>query len=205
MKDFFKPTPENLKIYNKKTFFDLKERDRSPKSMRINEFRLGLVHKYTNESDRVLDIGIGAGTFLKMHGNCLGFDINPYAAKQLKRWGLWFDPYEGDFDAENIAAVTFFDSMEHIVRPAAILSRLTNQIVIVSIPIFFNRQHMMNSKHFKPGEHVWHFTKTQFEDYVSISGYRVAEERADETLLGRTDIKTFVLKKAPEAPRVDLN
>lgn len=205
MKEFFAPTKENREIYNRKTFYEMQERDRTEKARRINQFRLDLVHRYTGESDRVLDIGIGAGTFLKMHGNCLGYDINPYAVKRLKRWGLWFDPYAGDFDAENIAAVTFFDSMEHIVHPAAILDRLTNQVVIVSIPIFFNRQHMMNSKHFKPGEHVWHFTKAQFGDYVWGSGFRVEAEMADETLLGRTDIKTFVLKKAPRAQLVDWN
>lgn len=189
------PTYENKKIYDKATFLRLRERDRSAQAQAINQFRLDLVHKYTGESDRVLDIGIGAGTFMEKHGNCLGYDINPYAVEMLIKKHLWFDPYTDDFEAANIAAVTFFDSLEHIESPSEILNRLKRQLVIVSIPIFYSRQHMMNSKHFKPGEHIWHFTRLQFEAYMAGRRFGIVEERMDETQLGRTDIKTFVLKR----------
>jgi hypothetical protein len=189
------PSEQNKKIYNRETFLRLQERDKSEQARKINQFRLDLVHRYTGTGERVLDIGIGAGTFMDLHGNCLGYDINPYAVEMLVKKHLWFDPYTDDFEAANITAVTFFDSLEHIESPADILDRLADQVVIVSLPIFFSRQHMMNSKHFKPGEHVWHFTRRQFEGYMAGSKYAIVEERMDETTMGRTDIKTFVLKK----------
>jgi hypothetical protein len=189
------PHVTNEEIYDEATFHRLAERDRSELAQRLNRFRLDLVHKYTYESDRVLDIGIGAGTFMNMHGNCCGYDINPYAVEMLKAKGLFFDPYRDDFDAANIAAVTFFDVLEHIADPGKILGRLTDQTVIVSIPIFRDKRHMLNSKHFKPGEHLWHFTRRQFEFTARAWGFKIVEERDDETRLGREDIGTFVLKR----------
>lgn len=185
----------NRQIYNKETFMRLRERDKSETAQKINQFRLSLVNKYANHGGYILDIGIGAGTFMDLHGHCLGFDINPYAVKLLKNRGLFFDPYHDDFGEARISAVTFFDSLEHIVDPSRILDRLTKQLVFVSTPIFYNVRHMMNSKHFKPVEHVWHFTRKYFGFYMEGCGFRIIEERADETLLGRTDIKTFVLRK----------
>jgi len=198
---FIVPFCRNEEIYDEAAFHRLAERDRSEMAQDLNRFRLELVHRYTHESDRILDVGIGAGTFMKMHGNCLGFDINPYAVKFLKRRGLWFDPYKDDFDAANIAAVTFFDVLEHIENPARILERLTDQAVIVSIPIFRDLKHLLGSKHFKPGEHRWHFTRRQFECYARGQGFEIVEERDDETRLGREDIKTFVLKRKKHGSR----
>lgn len=185
----------NEEIYDEATFHRLAERDKSEMAGRLNAFRLALVKKYTHESDRVLDVGIGAGTFMELHGNCYGFDINPYAVSLLKKRGLWFDPYLDNFDAANIAAVTFFDVLEHLENPALILNRLTDQAVVISIPIFRDKRHMCGSKHFKPGEHRWHFTARQFEAYMRGCGFKIVEERDDETRLGREDIKTYVLKR----------
>lgn len=183
---------DNLKIYNKATFLMMEERDKTPMGVAINKFRLDLVRRYSN-GGRLLDIGVGAATFLKLHGDCRGFDINPYAIKKLKEWELWFDPYVDSFKRSRIGGVTFFDSFEHIKNPMSILRRLDDQFVFISIPIFMDKQHIMTSKHFKPGEHYWHFTRRQFMDYVY--GFDVIEERDDETKLGREDIKTFVLRR----------
>jgi hypothetical protein len=183
---------DNLTIYNEKMFHILAKRDKTPMGVALNKFRLNLTRRYSN-GGKLLDIGVGAATFVRLHGDCLGFDINPYAINMLKKWGLWFDPYKDSFRAARIGGVTFFDSFEHIENPLRILNRLTSQFVFISIPIFRDKRHMLASKHFKPGEHVWHFTRRQFIEYVG--GFKIIEELNDETDIGREDIKTFVMRR----------
>jgi hypothetical protein len=185
----------NKALYNKATFLRLKERDDSEMGRKINAFRVDLVNRYVPAGQRVLDIGIGAGTFMEARGDCLGFDINPHAVKLLKKGGLFFDPYRDAFKSARIEGVTFFDSLEHIVDPSAILRRLNGQYIVVSLPIFWSRKQLMNSKHFKPGEHLWYFTRRSFFLYMGAAGFEMLEERNDETFMGRESIKTFVFKK----------
>jgi len=184
----------NLKIYNKSCYLYLADRDKSELAQKLNAFRLALVRKHCGDG-LILDIGVGAGTFLKLHGNCLGYDINPYAVGILKKRKRWFNPYRGDFAKRGIVGVTFFDSLEHIENPMALLPRMTNQTLFVSTPIFYTPKHMMTSKHFKPGEHAWHFFPNQLKNLMDDCGFEIVEDLRDETLLGRTDIRTYVLKR----------
>ncbi|MCJ7587538.1 MAG: class I SAM-dependent methyltransferase [Candidatus Aminicenantes bacterium] len=185
----------NRAIYNKATFLRLRERDDSEMGREINEFRVELVNKYVPPERRVLDIGPGALTFMKARGNCLAFDINPHAVAILKRKNEWFDAYSDSFSVKGIAGVTFFDSLEHITNPAIILNRIGGQHIIISLPIFWNRKQCMNSKHFKPGEHLWYFTHRSFLRYMTGLGFEMLEERNDETRMGRESIKTFVFQR----------
>lgn len=185
----------NLRLYNKATYLRLAERDKSSIAQNINAFRLALVRRYCGEG-RILDIGIGAGTFLDLHGNCMGYDINPYAVGILKKRKLWLNPYRSDLAKRDIVGVTFWDSLEHLENPMLLLNRIGDQAVFVSTPIFYNAKHMMNSKHFKPGEHAWHFMPDQFRHLMEICGFEIVEEMRDETKLGRTDIRTFVLRRS---------
>jgi SAM-dependent methyltransferase len=187
-------TEWNLRYYNKSVYLRLTERDKSEIAQKLNAFRLALVRKYIG-SGRVLDFGIGAGTFLKLHGNCLGYDINPYAVAILKKRGLYFDPYNESLSKRRIKGVTFFDSLEHIESPQEILKRIGSQHVFISTPIFYTTKHMMTSKHFKPNEHAWHFMAGQFRTLMESCGFKVLEDRRDETYIGRTDIRTYVLKR----------
>jgi len=186
----------NKALYNKATFLRLRERDDSEMGRAINAFRVALVNKYVPPERRVLDIGPGALTFMKARGNCLAFDINPHAIAILKRQHEWFDLYNDSFSVKRIAGVTFFDSLEHITNPALILNRIGNQPIIVSLPIFWNKKHCMNSKHFKPGEHLWYFTHRSFLQYMAGLGFEMLEERNDERNMGRESIKTFVFRRS---------
>lgn len=185
----------NRAIYNRAMFKSMEDRDKTEIAQKLNEFRLALVDKYLNRSDVVLDVGPGAMTFMKLRGNCLGFDINPYAIKLMKKSGQFFNPYKDSFERAKVQGVVFWDSLEHIARPDYMLERMNGQVLFVSTPIFHNFSHMANSKHFKPGEHLWHFTRSHFEIYMAGQGYEIVEERRDETQIGRQDIRTFVLKK----------
>jgi hypothetical protein len=185
----------NRVIYDRAMFKQLEERDKSEIARRINAFRLGLVDKYLDRSDVILDIGIGAGTFMNLRGNCLGFDINPHAIKWLEKRKRFFNPYKDSFENGRVRGVTFWDALEHIARPDLMIERMTDQIIFVSLPIFRDFKHMTGSKHFKPGEHLWNFTRSHLRIYMSAFGYRIVEERRDESDIGREDIWTFVLER----------
>ena len=159
----------------------------------INAARLSLALQY-GENDPALDIGIGDGTFITKLGNCKGFDVNPYGINWLRRRGLFFNPYTDDMTTVNL--LTFFDALEHIIDPCAILSRVKyGSRVIVSIPIFTDINHVVSSKHFKPGEHYHYFTHQGLIEYMGTMGYTLLEHNDIETSLGREGIVTFVFKK----------
>jgi len=159
----------------------------------LNKFRTEWVNSYTR--GRILDIGIGSGTFMKRRGNCVGYDICPKALYLLQNEGLFFNPYNGAGAWRRIEGVTFFDTLEHIEWPELILNNIGRQFVFLSIPIFRDAQHAVNSKHFKREEHYLYFTEKGLIDYMKNYGFDLLESRDDETQCGREDIKSFVFRR----------
>lgn len=157
----------------------------------LNSFRVNLVNRYTK--GQILDIGVGCGTFIKLRGNCAGYDVNPKAVRFLKSLGLFYNPYEKNF--EEIEGITFFDSLEHIEYPGRILSKVKRQFVFVSIPIFIDLEHLLSSRHLREDEHFYYFTKCSFIRYMVSFGFKLLEFRDDEIKCGREDIYTFVFRK----------
>jgi hypothetical protein len=166
--------------------------ERTPIGHKINAFRKRIVNKYTKA--KVLDIGIGSGSFIKHRGNCLGYDINPKGRSWLEKKGLFFDPYRlADFNS--IRGITFFDSLEHIRKPEIIFYSLTDQFVFVSIPIFKDLEHLLKSKHLRKNEHYYYFTEKGFIEYMANYNFNLLEVRDDEIKCGREDVYTFIFQK----------
>jgi hypothetical protein len=185
--------PVKNSVYDDKYFDEYVNREKTEIGRCLNIFRVNLVNKYV--TGRVLDVGIGCGTFIGLRKNCVGYDINPKAVKFLKRARLFCNPYETDFEFEVIKGVTFFDSLEHLECPGKILSRIDKQFVFVSIPIFRGLDHLLSSKHLKRKEHFYYFTKGSFIVYMASFDFELLEIRDDEIKCGREDIYTFVFKK----------
>lgn len=168
---------------------------------RLNAFRLALTRSLVADS-AVLDIGIGAGTFLKAHGNCWGFDVNPRGLEWLSHRGRLVDPYTDDLS--RFKALTFFDSFEHLLEPWTLLDRIKEQFVVMSLPIFRDCQHVRASKHYKPDEHYWYFTEESLSRFMGYHGFALVSQHDDETRLGREDIQTFVFRrKAMNRPKTE--
>jgi hypothetical protein len=161
----------------------------------LNEFRISLVNRYTR--GRVLDIGVGCGTFIKDRGaeRTFGYDINPKAVNLLKDMKIFYNPYEEDFERDRLEGITFFDSLEHIKYPGRILRKINKQFVFVSIPIFRDLEHLLNSKHLRDDEHFYYFTRGSFIKYMGIFGFKSLETSYTEIKCGREDIGTFVFRK----------
>ncbi len=154
---------------------------------KLTACRIDLVQRYHRGS--VVDIGIGGGRFVRSHPSARGFDVNPSAIEWLCNAGKWTDPR-----ASIVEAATFWDSLEHIHDPTSIL-RNVRRYCFVSLPIFADCDHILRSKHFRPDEHCWYFTRAGFGTFMKQFGFDQVEHCTIEQACGREDIESFVFER----------
>jgi len=156
-------------------------------AIKINEGRIKLVNKYVK--GKVLDVGIGSGEFIKKRPETFGFDINPEALQWLAENGLYSDQFK-DFKA-----FTFWDVIEHVESPNAYFSKMPkDSYVFISVPILRLR-YIRESKHYRPGEHLYYFTRDGLTNWMAMYRFRLLEVQEFEREAGREDIVTFAFKK----------
>lgn len=155
---------------------------------RVNEGRVALVDKY--HTGYVLDIGVGSGDFISKRPKTKGYDANPYANIWLKERNLYDDRIM-DFKA-----VTLWDVLEHIDDPSAYFKHITrNAHVFVSLPIFSDLTQIRQSKHYRPNEHLYYFTRDGLVDWMAMYGFSLKEESDHEIKAGRESIGSFVFRR----------
>lgn len=179
--------------YDKNYFNKCLSYKNSDIAKKINSSRVKLVRKYITSP--VLDIGIGSGEFIETYGrNAFGYDINPEAVGYLKSRGI----YNGSLDM--FQAITFWDALEHVINPEAYFRKIQpGTFVFVSIPIFKNLEEITESKHYRPNEHYYYFTKQGFIDWMSTYNFKLKELNKNEIDAGRESIQTFVFQKMDES------
>lgn len=153
----------------------------------LTDTRIDLVHSYWK--DRLVDVGIGGGTFVKTRPLTYGYDINNHAVEWLRQQGTWFDPSQNE-----IGAASFWDSLEHIHNPDDILKNIKHY-VFTSMPIYKNVDHILRSKHFKPSEHCWYFTIAGITNFMAAHGFELLHYDDREQAAGREDILSFVFRR----------
>jgi len=141
----------------------------------------------------LIDVGIGCGAFIALRnarkGLTYGYDVNPAGIEWLNERDLHVDPYLAQFDA-----VTLWDVLEHIPDYRPLLANV-RQWLFVSLPIFNDAYHVLRSKHFRPTEHCWYFTREGLVNAMKACGFDLVAESDFETALGREDIGTFAFKR----------
>jgi len=150
--------------------------------------RVALVQRHLPQGT-IIDVGIGAGTFVDARrplAPTFGYDINPAAVAWLGP--LWRDPLAGRVDG-----LTYWDSLEHLAHPGQMLHQANWHFL--SLPIFTGPEHALASKHFRPMEHYWYFTRPGLIRWFAELGFRCLEYSAMESLLGREDIYSFVFAR----------
>lgn len=157
---------------------------------RLNAWRVSFVKRFC--SGAVLDIGIGCGSFIKSHGNAKGYDVCGKAIEWLKARGLFLDPYAQSLD--EVEALTFFDSFEHIDKLEGIMEKISKKKVFISIPIFSDYHDAVTSKHFRPNEHFHYFSINALIGFMRSYGLRCVWTSDFETQLGREAIVSFFFK-----------
>lgn len=142
----------------------------------------------------ILDFGVGSGDFIKRRPDGVsvkGFDIDPLAVDWLKENGYWLDFYkEGNIPE----CVTFWDSLEHLPNVKDVVNKCP-KLIICAIPIFLGYEDILKSKHFRPNEHIWYFTKLGFENFMESLGFTLIMVKNLEQLAGRESIYTFVFRR----------
>jgi len=151
---------------------------------KINEGRKEFVNRMF--TGRVLDVGIGSGEFIETRENTFGYDVNLVAKEWLKKKGLW----SSNFNA--FEAFTFWDVIEHIPNPIDYFDNIKpKSYLFTSIPVFNDINKIRESKHYKPGEHLYYFTRSGFLTWMKTHGFRLLYSSEFETNAGREDILSF--------------
>lgn len=164
--------------------------DGTPIALNINEGRVRLVDDYVGADISVVDVGIGSGEFIRSRPNTFGIDVNPYAIDWLKRKSLWAERLS-DFDA-----FTFWDVIEHVDQPALYFQRIpASAHLFCCLPIFDDLRRIRESRHYKPGEHLYYWTWQGFVDWMAEYRFAFVDRRYTETWAGRDNIATFAFKR----------
>ena len=159
---------------------------------KITQARIDLVARHY--SGPLVDVGIGCGQFVNERWGTFGFDVNPVAKKWLKERDLWRNIYDG----QGYDALSFWDSLEHIKDPATAVQQ-AHRWVFVSIPIFNNCNHILQSKHYRKDEHYWYFMVSGILKWFDGLGFSLHECDETEKNLGREDIMSFAFKRRSNA------
>ncbi len=142
----------------------------------------------------LVDFGIGGGAFLKhcwaQNGLAWGFDINPQAIDWLQQHHRWVDPYSC-----RMAALTCWDSLEHVPDPERLLANVEGWL-FVSMPIVAaGGEPTPDWRHYRPGEHLLYATNLGLVRLLESLGFEMADRQLFETELGRLDIETFAFRR----------
>lgn len=156
---------------------------------KLNAGRVALVQRHYGAAPAV-DIGIGSGEFIKTRGNTWGRDVNPVAIEWLKRNDLWAQ------HLDCFGAFTFWDVIEHIETPEQVLREIPlHGFAFFSIPVFDDLRRVRESKHYRPGEHLYYWTADGFAMWMRAQGFLLLEMTDFETKAGRESIMSYAFKR----------
>jgi hypothetical protein len=156
----------------------------------IHKGRVDLVNKYAGSATPVLDIGIGSGQFIRSREHTFGMDVNPRAQKWLKSCGLAAAGLDG------FKVFTFWDVLEHVDVPNNYFRQMEQgSFLFTSLPIFDDLSKVRESKHYKPGEHLYYWTAKGFVDWMAEYRFRLLETSTFESDAGRESIRSFAFVK----------
>lgn len=164
--------------------------------LKIHNIRESMTNKYLGNGEMIIDYGCGDCHFIVNHTNknIYGFDINPYSIDCLLKLGLYINPFTCIWGS--IQGICFWDSLEHLINPAEILSKLSSRTyVFISVPIFDDLANIKGSRHYRPYEHYYYFTKDGLIGYMHGLGFTYLDNNNFESLAGRDNIQNFVFRK----------
>ena len=186
------PVEAGLAPYDQDYFDAFGRNARSGLGRSLMQTRVNFVERHYRGT--LIDVGIGSGAFIELRRNhgrtTYGYDVNPAGIRWLEDRMLLVDPYLVSFDA-----MSLWDVLEHIPDFQPLLANI-KEWLFLSLPIFRDAEHALRSKHFKPDEHCWFFTRDGLVAALKMCGFALVSENTIETDLGREDIGTFAFKRA---------
>jgi hypothetical protein len=159
----------------------------------INEARIDLVSKFNCSC--LLDVGIGSGEFItKTPIKTYGYDVNKFGQEWLKKRKIFIDPYINI--PPEVNGITCWDVIEHMQYPTNFLDLISpNCYLFIAIPIINNLHFVRKSRHFRPNEHYYYFTKQGLISYLCDVGFNFLTHNELEIQAGREQIESFVFIK----------
>lgn len=160
-------------------------------AIELNRGRLALVRRHVADDVPLLDVGIGSGEFITWRGaNTFGFDVDDDAIQWLRTRGLYRD------DLGQFRVFTYWDVIEHIENPQSHLTKMwAGSWLFCCVPIFSDLHSIRESRHYRPGEHLYYWTEAGFRWWVAQHGFSVSEVSNHETAAGRNSVLAFALKR----------
>ena len=160
-------------------------------AIELNRGRVAMVRRHVADDVPLLDVGVGSGEFIAWRGaRTYGFDVDDDAVAWLRERHLYRD------DFSSFTAFTFWDVIEHVEDPSLYISHMrTGSWMFCALPIFSDLRSIRESRHYRPGEHLYYWTRHGFEWWVGRYGFQVEEVSDHETRAGRDSILTFALRR----------
>lgn len=184
--------PPDTSLYDKSYCVKYQRYERTGFNEKLQEIRHRAV-KYYAKNGRLLDFGCGSGAFINYANQngfvARGFDINPYSG--FTDIGVLFGQYD---------VVTFWDVLEHLQDPLAVILGLKTKFVFACTPnaVFGDIRNIFNWHHYYPGEHVHYFNKKSLEALFKAAGYKVIHQSFDESDVRRSAGSTGILTMGGE-------
>lgn len=188
------PDEKTVVHYDDNYLEKCREREITEVGKKLIQLRISTITSHLRLASEVsVDIGVGAMGLLRAMAEhrlpIRGYDVNRKAVEALKEAGLFVDVM-----VEPVDNVCCWDSLEHMLSPEAMLRNVRKK-VLMSIPIFDNAEHVVRSKHYKPGEHIWYFTEAGLIRWMQEQGFGLIERNRDEERYGREGIGTYVFSR----------
>jgi hypothetical protein len=162
-------------------------------AQRLNLGRVHFVNHFVGPDFPVLDIGVGSGEFIAHRPNTWGYDVDEKAVALLRSIDRW----SADFRA--FRAFTFWDVIEHVEEPNFYFRHMVpGTRAFFSIPIFNDLNSIRQSRHYRPGEHLYYFTEQGFIDWMRSYRFQRIGYSNFEVEAGRDSIMTFAFERFPE-------
>lgn len=165
---------------------------------RINAGRIAFVLRHFGPG-RMLDVGVGSGEFIKRRPHTFGIDVNPAAVRWLREAGRLAD------NLDCFGAYSFWDVLEHVPTPEDYLRHCyLRSFVFMSVPIMSSLDRIRESKHYRPGEHLYYWTERGLVEWMAWHGFALLEASDFETQAGRECIVSFAFRRYrwPAAERI---
>lgn len=160
----------------------------------VNAGRCAMLQRYLPQGSTLLDVGAGSGAFVRAAKKCgydaKGYDIIPDAVMRLKDKNLFAS------DPAHFDAITLWDTLEHMDVPSTCIGNVVKgAYAFISIPVFDDLRKIRESRHYRPGEHLYYFTAQGFIDWMELYGFRLLEQSSHETDAGRDSIGAFAFRR----------
>lgn len=163
-------------------------------SSRVISGRLSMLSRHAERGAKLIDYGCGSGEFVRAAVErgfaARGYEVMPEGIESLLAHGL----YAGDVSQFDV--VTMWDVIEHLEYPHSVLWRLKlDAVALFSIPVFSDLRRIRESKHYRPGEHLYYWTCDGFVRWLRSYGYSLLEYSDHETIAGRESIGAFAFRR----------